>query len=366
MPGQFDTVVQLTLAGLVVALVGGLAALVLYLFRQRRGSTIHVAPKQPAPDGITVVIVFAIFLLLPMTVRLLLTELGFFQFVYGQQFVGRLNEERSLILYYLWASLFALPLEVLLITAITHYRCNYHPLRLGQFSHNLLTGYWTWLLITPMAFLCYAIVSALQVYLLGQEPEQHPLGILGETAGRLEKLLIILVAVVSAPIREELVFRGVLLPWLSATKQQPANGPMNVEPEQRHLLTMLMAVMIAAMPHIHQLMEVVQIRLLILHSIPIIFICSLLPLMFYLPNKAGLRREFRLRSRMQVAALITSSALFAAFHASVWPTPVPLFVLSIALAYLATRTRSLVGPILVHSMFNAVSTIYLFLGTNAR
>jgi membrane protease YdiL (CAAX protease family) len=48
-------------------------------------------------------------------------------------------------------------------------------------------------------------------------------------------------------------------------------------------------------------------------------------------------------------------------HVAVWPSPIPLFVLGLGLGVLAEGTRSLVGPIVVHSAFNAVSCGYLAL-----
>jgi len=55
------------------------------------------------------------------------------------------------------------------------------------------------------------------------------------------------------------------------------------------------------------------------------------------------------------AALVGSSALFAAVHAPAEPQAVaPLFFLGMALAYAAYRTRSLVAPMLAHALFNGL------------
>ena len=59
--------------------------------------------------------------------------------------------------------------------------------------------------------------------------------------------------------------------------------------------------------------------------------------------------------------MFASSALFAAVHSFAWPSPVALFVLALGLGWLAHRTRSLVGPIVLHGLFNAVSCVLLFL-----
>ena len=61
------------------------------------------------------------------------------------------------------------------------------------------------------------------------------------------------------------------------------------------------------------------------------------------------------------AAIFGTSLLFACIHTAVWPTPIPLFVLALGLGVLAQRTRSLIGPIVLHSLFNGVSCVQLLL-----
>ena len=55
------------------------------------------------------------------------------------------------------------------------------------------------------------------------------------------------------------------------------------------------------------------------------------------------------------------SLLFAAMHAPVWPTPIPIFFLSIGLGVLYQRTGGLVAPIALHMTFNGISTLLMFL-----
>jgi len=62
---------------------------------------------------------------------------------------------------------------------------------------------------------------------------------------------------------------------------------------------------------------------------------------------------------MQDTALFGTAVLFACIHTSVWPTPVPLLVLGLGLGLLAQRTQSLVGPIVLHGLFNAISCVQL-------
>ena len=63
-----------------------------------------------------------------------------------------------------------------------------------------------------------------------------------------------------------------------------------------------------------------------------------------------------------VPAILGTSVLFAMIHAAVWPSPVALFVLALGLGWLKERTRSLVGPMVLHSLFNAVNCALLIVG----
>jgi membrane protease YdiL (CAAX protease family) len=59
-------------------------------------------------------------------------------------------------------------------------------------------------------------------------------------------------------------------------------------------------------------------------------------------------------------AIYAVAFLFAIVHP--WPTPIPLFLLGLTLGWLAYRTQSLIGPIVFHLLFNAVSCVALAIG----
>jgi membrane protease YdiL (CAAX protease family) len=65
---------------------------------------------------------------------------------------------------------------------------------------------------------------------------------------------------------------------------------------------------------------------------------------------------------VQAPAVFATALLFGATHSFAWPTPIALFVLGLGLGYLAVRTRSLVAPVVVHCLFNAVSFVILIEG----
>jgi membrane protease YdiL (CAAX protease family) len=63
--------------------------------------------------------------------------------------------------------------------------------------------------------------------------------------------------------------------------------------------------------------------------------------------------------RKTFRGIYATAMLFGMAHS--WPDPIALFVLGLGLGYLAYRTQTLLGPILLHSLFNAVTYLYLIL-----
>jgi membrane protease YdiL (CAAX protease family) len=53
------------------------------------------------------------------------------------------------------------------------------------------------------------------------------------------------------------------------------------------------------------------------------------------------------------------AVLFAFVHSAAWPSPVPLLLLGLGLGWLA-RGGGLLGPILLHALFNAIACGELF------
>jgi len=358
-------------AGLSVAAWGGAVALALYAAgrKGRHPLLSPVGPFQPAWNGFTVVGAFAAWLVVGQAVAALLAATGFFHRVYGPDFPNGWPPDVAGTIQSLWTAAVAFPAQLAAILWLVRAPGGPNPFPTRGWQMNVVVGYLTWLLVTPAAFCVFVIAITLHSSLTGQPPDKHPLTALGDAAGRWEWGLFVLETVVLAPILEELVFRGLLLPWLAQKRVVAPETPLTVPPSRRPLLVLLLAAAFATgvsiLLHrrdISQSWAQGDHTAAAAHLVPGAFFLALVPLHFLVPRLRGLRRHLRIRGTRQMQAILASSALFAAFHAAVWPSPVPLVVLAVGLGYLYLRTRSLVGPVVVHGLFNAVSAVYLLLG----
>jgi membrane protease YdiL (CAAX protease family) len=363
-------------AGLMVAGGGAFVAASSFLLARRGGKPLFapVGPPRSNVNGFGVLGGFLVFVCVIFIVQNLLNASNFFPTLYGADFPKPLLKEdhpltdrdkEAQAIRGLWGAVVAFFLQVGLIVYIVKRQGGPNPLHLRSVGMNITSGYLTWLMITPAAFSVFILANIALARLTGQEPDKHPLTLLGENARTLEWTLLILQTVCFAPLLEELIFRGVLLPWLSQ-KADPAHAtPYTVQPWMRTNVIVGLAFSIALAVHWRECVKAIDQREpgnAIARLLPALFILTIVPVYWLVPHLHRLRKHLRVRSAQQARAIVASSALFAAFHASVWPSPVPLFVLAMGLGYLAIRTRSLVGPVVVHGMFNAVSALYLVRG----
>src|SRR5262249_39120688 len=136
---------------------------------------------------------------------------------------------------------------------------------------------------------------------------------------------------------EELYFRGILLPW--ALRRQARAW----------------SVLLAAVALVGALCYSTNPSPAALTRGPFLFIVGLAG------GGAG-PGAFLRAERPTLGGIYASAALFAAVHSTVWPTPIPLFVLGLGLGYLAVRTRGVLVPAVVHGLFNVVSALFVLTG----
>jgi membrane protease YdiL (CAAX protease family) len=244
----------------------------------------------------------------------------------------------------LWTSCLAMPLRVvlavLLVRALTQATLADLGLTTRRLGRNLLAGLGAALLLMPCVYGVQFLLEWLNRQLPGTVVQQHPFTELARQGlSPVEGLILVLAAVVAAPVWEELFFRGLIQPWAI---DRPDNGPG----------LMGLAVALGVVLRWNYLQNPYEIALgkVVVELIPALTAVALVPVYLLL----------RTRCRSPVpAAIFAASVLFAWFHASVWPSPVALTLLSLGLGYLAWRSRSLAGPIALHAVFNGVACVLL-------
>ena len=187
------------------------------------------------------------------------------------------------------------------------------------------TGVGGWLLVSPAVYAIHGGAEWLGE-IFGVVPEEHPLVKVVAAADPSRAVVLFAAIGVAVPFAEEVIFRGLLLGWLV---RRPAWSavPFGVAA----LLT------VGATAGTARLMAVGFLLLLI----------------------AG---QVALHRRPAAAAVWATSTLFALVHASVWPTPVPLFLLGLALGTVTVRSGGVLAGTVLHGLFNAVSLVYLVRG----
>lgn len=352
-------------AWLCLAIAGGAIAAALWflVIPTRR----ILPPQRHRATGWTGLEVFLVFFLgyqgIVLFVDPALVDSGFFQRLYGPEFPlnARLTEadpgrQLAAARRMLWTATVAFPFQLGLIALILRARGLTHLYQLGLTSHRLadqiVTGYVFWLVLALPVLGFDWLVNLGYENLLHVAPARHPLDlVLEQHAGEAEWGLVAFLVIVAAPILEELVFRGVIQGWA-----------------MRHSWggTVVMSAALLAAVLAYALTSrteeggdaTISVGSNLERLAPILFVLVLVP--GYLLAE---RLAWRWLPEPHVAPAIYSTALlFAVYHAPVWPSPIPLFLLALGLGYLAYRTQSLLGPMLVHALFNGVSALSVLFG----
>ena len=366
-------------AGLSVAGIGAALAVLLYVLGRAAGQRLLPPIRVPRTGwpGVAVAgafVLLAFFSLATAAVHQFLIAAGFFRAVYGPDFPTTIpdaptdSQRAAQTIQFLWAAAFTFPLQLVGIVALIRHLGLPNPFHARNWRMNVVAAYLTWLIVTPAAYAVFALAVVVLMRLTNLPPEKHPLTELGDTIGPLEWGLFVLQTVIIAAVLEEWLFRGVVLGWLAQSRPVlPGVGPFR----RSWLVTLVAATIATILAWKSRPINLADFGAAFAadpggttatYLAPGLFLLLFIPIEEVLVRMDRFRRHLRLRSPQQVRAIIASSALFAGFHASVWPSPVPLAVLALGLGYLYLRTRSLVGPIVVHGLFNAVSATYLLIG----
>ena len=166
-------------------------------------------------------------------------------------------------------------------------------------------------------------------------------------------LLLVLAGAVLAPAAEELVFRGVLLGWLTrialgaGAVGRRAPSPAEVPPPGQAGSPAESPVLPAEADLDHNPYRA--------------------PVALSLTSAGGIEggdlpgSEPKNSAFPLLLANIIVSLVFASLHGAVWPTPIPIFFLSLGLGLLYQRTGGLVAPIALHMTFNGFSTVLMLI-----
>jgi membrane protease YdiL (CAAX protease family) len=301
----------------------------------------------------------------PATFSLLLQGAGLYRWVYGPDPVARKTSAvgvaagitaaraaepvfQRLDSYRkgLWLTNVAFPFEALTIPVLLYSLSGTRPYQLGltgrRLGRNLFVGFIGSLVLIPIVFGVYYLVTVLYRSWGTTPTEEHPLTQVAQMGlTPVEWALLVGSAVVAAPVVEELVFRGLLQPWFAKRRGGGAAAL---------LLAFLMALAMrrgeiaAALPRGSWAVAG--------ECLPALFVLALVPVFLLV----------WWRSRTPVGpAIFGTAVLFAAFHSSVWPSPVPLLLLALGLGYLAYRAQSLAAPMLIHALFNGFNCLLILL-----
>jgi membrane protease YdiL (CAAX protease family) len=338
------------LSWLLLACATGVPTLILWM-RFIRPSKILPPQRQRRvgwTGGEVLVAFFMVQLFMPALAVGMLGSIPIYRLVYGEGFLP----EENTILHGMWVNVLAAPFSIAGVLLLFRFTSDTRPYQLGISLHNLargtVLGWLAWLIMSPAVFGLHMIVQILYQSSTGNLPEQHSLTRMAMgSSNLLDWVLIVGSAVVIAPVKEELLFRGVAQSWLS---RRPWGGH----------IAMFAAFLIAIVERYDKIHAAVANHSFaeVMHQLqPALFVLALLPVYWLIPRLLG--RWFAVPAVPR--GIFGASLVFAVFHSTVWPTPIPLFFLGLGLGFLAYRTQSLTASIVLHSMFNAISCLALAL-----
>jgi membrane protease YdiL (CAAX protease family) len=317
---------------------------------QRRSWPSPASPRAVPWSGFEIAAsLILVIICLPQIVSWLLNVSGFYSSLYDPELVARAHEttltdavKLARARLNLWVPLFVLPLQMMTLPLLLFALSQTGPNQLGLTREdgwrNLARGIVGAVGLIPVVLCINALMVLAFKHWAGVEVELHPLFRLGKELHSVEWVALFFAVLVAAPVMEELTLRGLLQPWLA---QFSWGG----------LLAVGVALLIALDARLPGLREAVEKRDLTR------FALEVQPAVFVLVMSLGLLVVQRWSRTPAAPAIYGTALLFASLHSFAWPSPIALFVLGLGLGFLAYQTRSLVGPIVLHMLFNAVGCL---------
>lgn len=325
-------------AWLLLAGASGAGCLILWWLLPGRGQPLWPRPRQRlAPwSGAELVLIFlAQILWVGVSNDALLHLLG------PPDEAGRSLRE---LLTYLLAAPFFLVTILLLVRRISDTRWYHLGLSCHRAGPDVLLGYLSWLIFGPALYALHGGVEwTFRWFHL--DFERHLLErLLRGVNPPLEWTLIVISAVVVAPLLEELLFRRLLLGWLMKSLWH----------------SQLFAAVLLVVAQLNLVVEVFPELQPWLQPNPqrawaagfLLVMLLLYALAMLLPWRSTQRRQ-------RFCALYVAALVFAILHP--WPTSIALFVLGWLLGLLAQRTQTLWPCVVLHILFNGASCLVLAL-----
>jgi membrane protease YdiL (CAAX protease family) len=209
-----------------------------------------------------------------------------------------------------------------------------------------------WIVVVPIVFLIHFACTQL----LGK-PTQHPIAeAFVHSPPIAYQIFLAFQAVLFAPLIEEWFFRGVLLRWqLTLDARKDPNFDSSTPFLFCGAFCMLVLFRLLGLKPDAGNRAMLQILIE-----AVLFVAFGWFGMIAFLRSRWLQRRIQIFEPRLICALFANSLVFGALHANVWPTPIPLFFLALALCWLAIKTNGVWASFLAHSLFNAISTLMLF------